>query len=151
MPSSSCWSSVSYFKCLQHYFSEFIFNWKWIKVHILLRRRNHDSNILFPINYQCQTNFVVQVFYGSKTNVTNDFELIVCISHIFSVRLLSVLCGHSVFSFPPQRPKTSDFEAFSIPDFIHYIYFSYLNSWDRASLFPFECSVLNKGTTGTIL
>ena len=28
--------------------------------------------------------------------------------------------------------------------------FSYLNSWDGASIFPFECSVLNTGTTGTI-
>ena len=33
---------------------------------------------------------------------------------------------------------TSDFEGFFIPDFIHYI----------ASIFPFECSVLNQGTTG---
>ena len=24
------------------------------------------------------------------------------------------------------------------------------NSWERASIFPFKCSVLNKGTTGTI-
>ena len=30
----------------------------------------------------------------------------------FSVRLLSVLCGHSVFSSPPQRPMNSDFEGF---------------------------------------
>ena len=44
----------------------------------------------------------------------------------FSVRLLSVLRGHSVFSSPPQRPMTSDFERFSIPDFIHYIYFPIL-------------------------
>ena len=29
--------------------------------------------------------------------------------------------------------------------------FSYLNSWERASIFPFECSVLNNGTTGTIV
>ena len=28
--------------------------------------------------------------------------------------------------------------------------FSYLYSWERASNFPFECPVLNKGTTGTI-
>ena len=28
--------------------------------------------------------------------------------------------------------------------------FSYLTSWERASIFPFECSVLKKGTTGTI-
>ena len=40
-----------------------------------------------------------------------------------SVRLLSVLRGHSFFPSPPQRPMTSDFEWFSIPDFIHYIYF----------------------------
>ena len=53
---------------------------------------------------------------------------------------------YSVFSSPPQRPMTSDFEGLSIPDFIHYIYFS----WERVSIFPFECSVLNKGTTGTI-
>ena len=44
----------------------------------------------------------------------------------FSVRLLSVLCGHSVFSSPPQRPMTSDCEGFSIPDFIHFIYFPIL-------------------------
>ena len=31
----------------------------------------------------------------------------------FSVRLLSVLRGHSVFSSPPQRPMTSDFEEFN--------------------------------------
>ena len=28
--------------------------------------------------------------------------------------------------------------------------FSYLNSWERASIFPFECSVLNKATTDAI-
>ena len=31
---------------------------------------------------------------------------------IFSVEHLSVLRGHSVFSSPPQRPMTSDFEGF---------------------------------------
>ena len=44
----------------------------------------------------------------------------------FSVRLLSVLRGHSFFSSPPQQPMTSDFEGISIPDFIHYIYFPIL-------------------------
>ena len=43
----------------------------------------------------------------------------------FRVRL-SVLRGHSFFSSPPQRPMTSDFEGFSIPDFIHYTYFPIL-------------------------
>ena len=30
------------------------------------------------------------------------------------------------FSSPPQRPMTSDFEGFSIPDFIRHIYFPIL-------------------------
>ena len=55
---------------------------------------------------------------------------------IFQTRLLSVLCGHSVFSFPPQRPMTSDFEGFSIPDFIHYIYFPILILL-KEPVFPF--------------
>ena len=36
------------------------------------------------------------------------------------------LRGHWFFPSPPQRPMTSDFEGFSIPDFIHYIYFPIL-------------------------
>ena len=42
-------------------------------------------------------------------------------------RLLSVLRGRSVFSSPPQRPMTSDFVGFSIPDCIHYVYFPILS------------------------
>ena len=46
----------------------------------------------------------------------------------------------------------SDFEGFLYQNLILSItLFSYLNSWERASIFPFECSVLNKGTIGTIL
>ena len=44
---------------------------------------------------------------------------------------------------------TSDFEGFSIPYFIHYIFFSIL-ILQKEPVFPFECWVLNKGTTGTI-
>ena len=51
---------------------------------------------------------------------------------------MSVLRGHSVLSSPPLRPMTSDFEGFSTPDFIHYIFFPiffpYLNSKERASI-----------------
>ena len=96
-------------------------------------------------NHLCKTPFQLSI-------ETSDLFLNVhvFIVYFFSVRLLLVLRGHSLFSSPPQWPMTSDFERFSIPDFIHYIYFSYLNSWERASIFPFECSVLNKGTTGTI-
>ena len=59
----------------------------------------------------------------------------------FSVWLLSVLRGHSVFSSPPQRPMTLDFEGFSIPDFIHYIYFPILilEKEPVFSLFNVQC------------
>ena len=59
----------------------------------------------------------------------------------FSVRPLLVLRGHFVFSSPPQRPMTSDFEGFSIPDFIHYIYFPILilEKEPVFSLFNVEC------------
>ena len=39
------------------------------------------------------------------------------------------------FSYRPQRPMTSDFEGFSIPDFIHYIYFSIL-ILEKEPVFP---------------
>ena len=64
-------------------------------------------------------------------------------------RLLSVLRGHSFFSFPPQRPMTSDFEGF-LYQILSITLFSYLNSWERASISHFQCWVLNKGNTGTI-
>ena len=52
----------------------------------------------------------------------------------FSVRLLLVLRGHFFFFLSqPQRPMTSDF---SIPDFIHYIYFPIL-IFEKEPVFPF--------------
>ena len=54
------------------------------------------------------------------------------------------------FPSPPQRLMTSDFEGFSIPDFINCIYFPIL-IFEKEPVFSLlECSVLNKGTTGTI-
>ena len=53
------------------------------------------------------------------------------------------------FSSPPQRPLTSDFEGFLLSDPIHYtIFLSYFTR--KCPYFPFQCWVLNKGTTGTI-
>ena len=82
--------------------------------------------------------YVLLVIY--QTVLLNQFYTNLCYEHkqfimpifiFFSVRLLSVLHGHSFFSSPPQRPMTSDFEGFSIPDFIHYLYFPILilDSW----------------------
>ena len=104
--------------------------------------------LLFCSTYWLKIDYVICWQAKIQLNMlVEQWHLFIYIYYFFSVRLLSVLRGHSVFSSPPQRPMTSDFEGFSIPDFIHYIYF---NSWERASIFPFECSVLNQGTTGTI-
>ena len=54
----------------------------------------------------------------------------------FSVRLLSVLRDHSVFSSPPERPMTYDFAGFSIPDLIHYI-FCPIFILQKEPVFPF--------------
>ena len=63
---------------------------------------------------------------------------------------MSVLRGHSFFSSLPQRPNDLRLRRMFYSRFYPLHLFSYLNSWGRASIFPFECSVLNKGTTGTI-
>ena len=55
-----------------------------------------------------------------------DGDFYIYIFFFVIVQLLSVLRGHSFFSSPPQRPMTSDFEGFSIPDFIQYIFFPIL-------------------------
>ena len=49
-----------------------------------------------------------------------------------------------VFSSPPQRPMTSDFEGFSIPDFIHYIYFPIL-ILEKETVFPFSMFSAKQG------
>ena len=63
----------------------------------------------------------------------------------FSVRLLSVLRGYSCFfQSPPQWPMTPDFVGFSIPDFIHYIYFPIL-ILEKEPVFPFSMLSAKQG------
>ena len=98
----------------------------------------------------------------------------------FNVRLLSVLRDQSFFSSPPQRPMTSDSEGFPSQmlsiTFLSYLYSSERASislcnvecqtrellvplhyivvlslfFRKSQYFPFEYSVLNKDTNGTI-
>ena len=62
---------------------------------------------------------------------------------LFSVRLLSVLRGHSFCSSPPQRPMTSDFKGF-LSQILSITLFSYLNSWERA-IIPFSMLSAKQG------
>ena len=85
----------------------------------------YDSHVTTPWQpEETPTNIIV--FIGNM--IVYDF--------FFSVRLLSVLRGHSVFSSPPQRPMNPDFEECSIPDLINYIYFPIL-ILEKEPVFPF--------------
>ena len=59
-------------------------------------------------------------------------------------RLLSVLRGHSIFPSPPHRSMTSDFEGFSIPDLIHYIFCPIL-ILEKEPIFPFSMLSAKQG------
>ena len=49
---------------------------------------------------------------GQRNHVVFFCFVFLFFGGVFSVQLLSVLRGHSVFPSPPQRPMTSDFEGF---------------------------------------
>ena len=68
----------------------------------------------------------------------------------FSVRLLSVMRWSFGFFIPATTANDLRLRRIFYPRLYPLHLVSYLNSWERASFFPFECSVLNKGTTGTI-
>ena len=79
------------------------------------------NNVELILTFEVGNSYVQQTVklenhYCAKQKQINYFFIIF-------FQLLSVLLDHSVFSSPPQRPMTSDFEGFSIPDFIHYIYY----------------------------
>ena len=59
-------------------------------------------------------------------------------------------CVVSRFFIPVTTANDIRLRRIFYPRFYPLHLFSYLNSWERASIFLFECSVLNKGTTGTI-
>ena len=67
--------------------------------------------------------------------------VLLSIVNYFSVRLFVGSAWSFVFLSSPQRPMISDFEGFSIPDFIHYIYFPILMLEKKAvfSLLNVQC------------
>ena len=121
------------------YFGLYRFVFFWAKESILIKSMPN----LYQFNDACM--------YTKTNNIEiKNTQTIFSSRHFFSVRLLSVLRGHSVFSSPPKRPMTFDFEGF-LYVILSITLFSYLNSWERASISFFNVeNVLNKGTTGTI-
>ena len=88
---------------------------------------------------------------GGKHNYIPHVGLVELVSVVLLLFLLAfdfcLFCV--VIRFFHPRHMTSDLEGF-LYQILSITLFSYLNSWERASIFPFECWVLNKSTTGTI-
>ena len=74
---------------------------------------------------QCEVRFEIRHWHISGLCIISSASL----TRLIGVYQRSTFVGSVwsfVFSSPPQRPMTSDFEEFSIPDVIHYIYFPIL-------------------------
>ena len=78
----------------------------------------------------------------------NQVAIIVnLVASFFSV--LSVLRGHSFFH-PRHNGQWHSTSKDFLSQILSITLFSYLNLCEKASIFHFQCWVLNKGTTGTI-
>ena len=82
---------------------------------------------MLDLNFQSLIRFINQFH---TLALYKKLKCIITYSEIFLFFLTFNFCRFCVvirvFSSPPQRPMTSHFEGFSIPDFIHYIYFPIL-------------------------
>ena len=111
----------------------------------------YSSHSKCPLYQQISTfHSYLQHFYYVNHHWCKKIDNIENILFIFLAFDFCRFCVVIRFFHPATTANDMRLRGFSIPDFIHYILFSYLNSWERASMFPIECSVLNKGTTGTI-
>ena len=80
-----------------------------------------------------------------------DFFIFIFIFLYFFYRSTFVCSAWSFcFFIPATTANNLRLRRIFYPRFYPLHLFSYLNFWERASIFPFECSVLNKGTTGAI-
>ena len=91
---------------------------------------------------QCTITIILPCTFTQLSSLSHCFIMVGCPGHIlestkeidffiflifFQRSTLSVLHGHSVFSSPPQRPMTSNFEGF-LYQILSITLFSYLNS-----------------------
>ena len=101
-----------------------------------MRRRLHTEDegmliILFMVMHVDNCKCIVFNFFSVRLlSVLRGHSV-----NFFSVRLLSVLHGDSFFSSPPQRPMTSDFEGFFYSRFYALHLFSLI--LEKEPVFPF--------------
>ena len=85
-----------------------------------------SSNCFQKHDQILHTHKLIDLYKNIDTVKQGEYFFIFLI-YFFSIRLLSVLRGHSVFSSPPQWPMTSNFEGF-LYQILSITLFSYLNS-----------------------
>ena len=91
--------------------------------------------------------------HGMNKYIILTFIFHNCLIKVFCFFLPFDICRFCVvirFFHPATTANDLRLQRIFYPRFYPLHLFSYINSWERASIFPFECSVLNKGTTGTI-
>ena len=91
-----------------------------------MRIQSHNTEN--PLKSKLQWPILRLIVFSSQADYFFKFQPCLYIFFIFyfSIRLLSVLRGHSFFSSPPQRPMTSDFEGF-LYQILSITLFSYLD------------------------
>ena len=86
----------------------------------------HSSNS--PLFAQCHCFiFAMEYYVMQQFGLGIRSWVVVFLYKKISIRLLSVLHGHSFFSSPPQQPMTPDIEGF-LYQILSITLFSYLNS-----------------------
>ena len=90
--------------------------------------------------------------HGMNKYIILTFIFHNCLIKDFWVFLPFDICRFCVvirFFHPATTANDLRLQRIFYPRFYPLHLFSYINSWERVSIFPFVCSVLNKGTTGT--
>ena len=121
--------------------------WRYKKKRFTLKLR--DKYVLVASILTQNKNFTLFILGFTIPEIKTPVPPNAGIKKIISVRLLSVLRGRSFF-IPATTANDLWLRRIFYPKFYPLHLFSYFNSWERASIYPFECSVLNKDTTGTI-
>ena len=118
-----CNTNIKQIKALLSCF--YISNKNWLIFYFKTDSSNAYTGI-WLVRYKLSQQHIRKYHFPTKITIPvcvalDLHQFTIFLSNFLKIDLLSVLRGHSVFSSPPQRPMPSDFEGFSIPDFIHYI------------------------------
>ena len=137
-----------------------VFTWEHISPCHYVQERGITVKPILTFSKQQQNKHVSAWHSGSNTKQLylshHHVKIVLSLYFYFYFQIIffrSTFVGSAwsfVFFIPATTANDLRLRRIFYPRFYPLHLFSYLNSWERASIFPFECTVLNKGTTGTI-